>query len=393
MRARSFYRTAATVLMAAASAAARADDDPHPPRGLFCSCPPTTASGDSVLEPVATLPFVDGVLVRIGWDLVAATPDPGAWDWSRIDDQLARAAQFDVDIALAVVIGRHAPDWLASAGAAYVDFEFMGETFSIPAAWDPVFLAHWSSFIAALGERYDGHPRIRIVHMTNASANGFEMQLQGAERDWAAAGYTPEAYASSWMTVVDAFDAAFPNTPLDVEVHPVFNEDAVAQQVVQHAQNVIGPRFGVFAAWWTQHNAQDVYPGMYQLLAGAACDTFGTVQVARSETVHGPAIFGDGGLAGALDLALAANVGYAEVWNADLLNPELQPMLAEKAMRLNEMRAADVNVDGAVDAADLALVLASWGPCPPDPACPTDVDCDGATDASDLAALLAGWDG
>ncbi len=48
----------------------------------------------------------------------------------------------------------------------------------------------------------------------------------------------------------------------------------------------------------------------------------------------------------------------------------------------------DLNNDGVVDAADLALLLAAWGDCG---GCPEDLDMDGFVDAADLALLLAAW--
>ncbi len=48
----------------------------------------------------------------------------------------------------------------------------------------------------------------------------------------------------------------------------------------------------------------------------------------------------------------------------------------------------DLDGDGDVDAADLAELLASWGPCP---GCPADFNGDGSVDAGDLAVLLAAW--
>jgi hypothetical protein len=47
----------------------------------------------------------------------------------------------------------------------------------------------------------------------------------------------------------------------------------------------------------------------------------------------------------------------------------------------------DVNCDGAVDASDLAAVLAAWGTN--DPA--ADIDRSGLVDASDLSTVLANW--
>jgi hypothetical protein len=59
----------------------------------------------------------------------------------------------------------------------------------------------------------------------------------------------------------------------------------------------------------------------------------------------------------------------------------------------------DLTGDGVVDAADLAQLLAQWGPCAPSPPAPlpggegclADSTGDGVVDAADLAAMLANW--
>ena len=52
----------------------------------------------------------------------------------------------------------------------------------------------------------------------------------------------------------------------------------------------------------------------------------------------------------------------------------------------------DLNGDGSVDVADLMIVLAEWGPCPPPPAtCPADLNGDGAVNVPDLLIILANW--
>lgn len=50
---------------------------------------------------------------------------------------------------------------------------------------------------------------------------------------------------------------------------------------------------------------------------------------------------------------------------------------------------ADLNGDGVVNAADLAVLLGSWGACA---GCPQDIDGDGQVNANDLAALLGSWE-
>jgi len=51
----------------------------------------------------------------------------------------------------------------------------------------------------------------------------------------------------------------------------------------------------------------------------------------------------------------------------------------------------DFDNDGLVDASDLALLLGSWGPCPPQADCPADLNADGVVNAADLAMLLGNW--
>jgi hypothetical protein len=53
---------------------------------------------------------------------------------------------------------------------------------------------------------------------------------------------------------------------------------------------------------------------------------------------------------------------------------------------------ADLNMDGRVGAADLLILLVSWGPCPDPPAdCPADLDGNGSVGAADLLILLVAW--
>lgn len=52
-------------------------------------------------------------------------------------------------------------------------------------------------------------------------------------------------------------------------------------------------------------------------------------------------------------------------------------------------KSADLDGNGSVDGADLAMLLSAWGACPGE--CAFDLDWDGIVNASDLATLLAGW--
>jgi hypothetical protein len=52
------------------------------------------------------------------------------------------------------------------------------------------------------------------------------------------------------------------------------------------------------------------------------------------------------------------------------------------------LRIGDLDGNGVVDGADLALLLGAWGPCP---GCAADLDGDGVVSGADLAILLGDW--
>jgi probable HAF family extracellular repeat protein len=58
------------------------------------------------------------------------------------------------------------------------------------------------------------------------------------------------------------------------------------------------------------------------------------------------------------------------------------------AFLLTPLDPADINLDGQVNARDLALLLGSWGACGD---CAADINDDGVVDAADLAQLLGAW--
>ena len=51
----------------------------------------------------------------------------------------------------------------------------------------------------------------------------------------------------------------------------------------------------------------------------------------------------------------------------------------------------DLVPDGAVNGADLSVLLGSWGDCPPKGPCPADLNTDGVVDGADLTILLGAW--
>lgn len=297
-----------------------------PPTGVYCSCGPTTGNGYGSVNPtVAAKPFVQGILVRVGWEYLEPSDD--TYNWQILDDQIDRAKQYGKKISLGIPSGILIPQWVFTNGAQrLVTSSPFNDTIAIP--WDTYYLNKWTEFISEVGNRYENDTVIQLVYISHSTANGMEMQLpRTTTPTLTAAGYTDTKMINSWKTVIDAFDNAFPNHYLSNDFHPVNNSNAVADSVYEYARNTIGSRYGAGAWWWTQNNAANVYPAQYDIVKhSAANNSFTTVQFARSGTSDS-AQFGAGGMQGALQLAIQDGICYWEIWNEDILNPDFDSLL------------------------------------------------------------------
>ncbi len=298
------------------------------PKGIFVSGPPTGPRGSSIVPELQNKDFVDGFLVRIGWkDLEKSR---GQFDWTLLDSELETARKLGKKVALGIVNGPHAPTWLDEAGVPSVEITGRGRTTRTLVPWDPAHLSAWTNFVKQLGIRAGKHPSLALVHITHSTLNGFEMPLSFTpeqEQAWKGSGFTKEKWLTSWQAVITSFADAFPSTPLDVEVHPVFKDDSLPAAVVDYGFKKVPGRFGVFGAWWSDRNTA-VYSGCFDLLKRAAGESFAAVQMVASQTPNRfgpPGGIGEGGLAKAFETGLFSGIRYFEVWETDLQNPELEP--------------------------------------------------------------------
>lgn len=106
---------------------------------------------------------------------------------------------------------------------------------------------------------------------------------------------------------------------------------------------------------------------------------------------QGPIFTGMSGADGRLQIPAGLDVGDAQELTLRAWVDDRNGMDAVQTIAVdqgsNSAAAEDLNGDGAIDGADLALLLASWGQ-PGD----ADFDGNGAVDGADLARLLGAWD-
>ncbi|MCH8053183.1 MAG: DUF3466 family protein [Planctomycetes bacterium] len=114
---------------------------------------------------------------------------------------------------------------------------------------------------------------------------------------------------------------------------------------------------------------------------------------------QGPFIYDGGQMTNLNNLLVVGSAGW-EIYQANDINNFGQIAGTasfdggpQHAVRLDPVTVipADLVVDGQVNAADLAVLLGSWGPCDSEEDCPADLDGDQVVGASDLAILLGSW--
>jgi len=311
-----------------------AAENPFQPRGIFvCRGPNPTP------ESEVNFPFVSGWLVRPAWNLVE--PQDGTFDWTYIDNEIALARKLNKKITLSVLGGPQTPDWVYSAGAQPFTYSMPRGPIregKIPVLWDTVYLRKWTALVRALGQRYSQNETVILVHMTGATANGLEMQLPFAPPDrdhWQSIGYSPAKVVAAWSQIIDAYAAAFPARPLDIDIHPILDSNDIPRDVAAYASKKLGARFGIFGGWLSGKSAQDDphHAAMHDIAARYGPRGFAAFQMIGNVT-RTPARLAPGGLDTAIRQALPWNARYFEVWEIDAKNPALHPLLQSWSTRL-----------------------------------------------------------
>ncbi len=200
--------------------------------------------GEPVLNAVDNA-ALKGVLVRFPWD--ECGDDQGCL-LDEIEDQLDKAQDEGLQVALMVFDGDHAPAGVKSRCLTF-NFIFQGSTpASMCLPWDSNYLADKQTLVAALGQRFDAHPALAYVYFTAAcSTNGGEGHCRIDEAAFTNAGYTPQKMADAYSDIMGMYRDAFPTTPIAFEVHAIFDSAEPWQTLWDEVKD--SGRVGV-AAWW-----------------------------------------------------------------------------------------------------------------------------------------------
>ncbi len=180
---------------------------------------------DTVEEPIGDLsdktawanPYVDGVRIRTGWNVIQ--PQKTTYNWATIDQALSLAKQNGKKVGVSIAAGVSTPQWVYDGGATKYGL-LDGTGNSMPLPWEPAFQEQWLAFIKMLGERYDGNPALSyicptgfmqlcIMYLTKTPEDEAKLNALAVQAGYIDLG---SAFIPTAEKLIGAFMEAFPTT-------------------------------------------------------------------------------------------------------------------------------------------------------------------------------------
>ncbi len=193
------------------------------------------------------IPGVDGVAIVIGWNSIE--PNIGQYQWTLLDQWIAKVSARGKKIDLVIPAGSSTPAWLfqpppSGAGAVQLNFTVsphagetgVCDTDTIPPPWDKAFLAQWDAMLAAVSAHLKSagtYNAITLVRLTGINRTTEELRLPAETAattglacvsdsltTWQQAGYRPSLLLQGWNAIVASFMKSFPDKSFAVSIIP-----------------------------------------------------------------------------------------------------------------------------------------------------------------------------
>jgi hypothetical protein len=286
--------------------------------------------------------YIGGIALQIGWRDVQ--PEDGKFDWSQIDSfiQMARSANKRITLHL---LPLRPPQWVFDAGAEPFTFTIrvpgnprQGDQVTEYVPWDKVFLRKWTTLVEQFGARYRNDPTVFAVSVT---APAPEMMLPGSfpphgeSFQRLQAMYNRDAYLNAWRQMIDVYQKAFPEKPKFVAPGIVLEDAYFADEVLDYAFSRFGDKLWVFSAGLKAVRPSRFPPmiHIYSLLEeyGKKANLGFQMIWSASRDPHNRL---EGSLRGALENGIGLGAKYIEVYESDVLSPDLQGDLQYGAAQL-----------------------------------------------------------
>ena len=295
-------------------------------------------------------PLISGVALQIHWSDIE--PVQGKPDWSKLDKLFAEATSSKKWVQLLIFPGFFSPAWALERGAKTEQFPIQygpvkGTVETLPMPWDEVYLTRWFAFLKQLSARYGKSPAFRMIAAAGPTSVSAEFTLPNNPQDhkkWLDDSYTPSKYIGAWQKVFQVYADYFPNQyvslsapGLPILVHP--RQDSgermqARQEILDQARGILGHRV---ALQWSDLHAGSVRDSDY---LDFVVSNNGRIITGIQMKTSAEGSSGDMGAEGdpplalrrSIDMGMQPNsagqhVNYLEIYEADVLADEMQPVL------------------------------------------------------------------
>jgi hypothetical protein len=303
---------------------------------------------DQALKAVLNNTFISGIAFQIAWRDVE--PAQGKLDWSQLDELFAEAEAARKWVQLVVYPGFFTPEW-ALAGVKTEEFPIPygpghGKLEKLPTPWNEIYLKRWYQFLRQLSERYEKSPAFVVIAAGGPTSVSEEMTLPQSPEDlkkWQLDGYTPRKYTEAWEDTLQVYASVFPNQFVSLSVGSgiKLNEQGkieprqgirTRQAIIDHAIRLLGSRFILQNS--DLHGGPDQHPATAFVMGY-------TARINTGLEMRCPAERGSLAMGAESDPPLALrksidkgvpnkpgpHVKYLEIYEADVLADEMQPVL------------------------------------------------------------------
>ena len=347
-------------------------------------------------EKILANPNVDGLTLRFWWNKIE--PAEGQFNWTAVDRDIAKARAHGKKVSITVAAGYGTPAWVYAAGAVPFKFSWskvwgppLCSQQNLPVPWDPVYLSKWRAFVHQMGMRYDSNPTVVLIKITGVNGGTGEtnlprMRSKTIERgghsctvsddlaEWQRVGYTPENLIHGWKAIAEAFSQSFPHKKISIMTGPHAlpvlgaggrperlgrrgrrrrqeeEEDGeddggagggggggrdISVELIREGINSFDGQFVVqnnalsaFFIWPEVQRASSRVSTGYQMLWNATNDK--SCRMTHKVRPCDPLPT----LKTAIDKGLGAGAQFLEIYDADIVNPQLQGLIAQTHARL-----------------------------------------------------------
>ena len=150
----------------------------NPEIGFFANLPLEEFNNDSLIDSMLQRKDVNGLSVLIPWQHLE--PKEFKYDWNELEQLLQKVEKQNKKLIVRIStcgldnkLKSDTPDFVFEAGAKSMEYYGEdGEKHLMPIFWDATYLAKWSNFINAMGDKYDGNKSIHSIGITGGGILG-----------------------------------------------------------------------------------------------------------------------------------------------------------------------------------------------------------------------------